>query len=630
MSQVKRDEQNASVDPVSASSSPSSSRNPMFPPSQIVIVVLVAIVSFTLGSNNMTFFGSLTKSMSSLSTHNSTTVSPNVPFVNNNNNNSKFISKVKDLGLSGCPPQPEPINMGSDWNPSQDVTYVKLAIERLQGSIRIPTETYDDMKLPHQDERFKIFDSLHEYLKKTFSLTHETLKVEQVARYGLLMTWQGSNSNLKPIVLMAHQDVVPVNPSTWDRWTHLPYSGDLDDKGWIWGLIGVLSAVEKLIEEGFEPRRTVILSFGADEEVGGRRTAKPLSELLLSRYGSNGIEFIIDESFAGLDVQHGQLFAQLGMSEKGAVSVKVSVSTNGGHSSVPPHHTGIGILSRLMVELEKNPFQATLKDGSPIARAFECVAEHGSTLPDKIKQVIKDKSKWNGFGLMLSKKNPVMRAFLGTTQAVNLVQGGVKVNALPESTSATINYRIDFQSSVNETLTHIENVLRPVVEQEFGFTLESFAETKQQQRQQEQAQQLDDLVHDHDVHAHNKVVQAIDLLKLGDEAFGHGHVRLETVFKSEWEPAPLTRSDTQAFKLISGTIRHVFKDAVVAPSGMIANTDTKWVWKLTENIFRFVPARLELITGFHTVDERIHTDAHLTGIQFFYKLIQNVQGLENV
>lgn len=55
---------------------------------------------------------------------------------------------------------------------------------------------------------------------------------------------------------------------------------------------------------------------------------------------------------------------------------------------------------------------------------------------------------------------------------------------------------------------------------------------------------------------------------------------------------------------MSGTIRHVWPEAVVAPSGMVANTDTKWYWNVTRNIFRFVPSKLDLIKDFHTVNER--------------------------
>ena len=73
---------------------------------------------------------------------------------------------------------------------------------------------------------------------------------------------------------MGHQDVVPVNLDTFNKWTHYPYSGYFDGK-LLWGrgssddkngLIAILSTVETLIENGFKPFRSIVLSLGFDEE----------------------------------------------------------------------------------------------------------------------------------------------------------------------------------------------------------------------------------------------------------------------------------------------------------------------------------------------------------------------------
>jgi Gly-Xaa carboxypeptidase len=90
---------------------------------------------------------------------------------------------------------------------------------------------------------------------------------------------------------MAHQDVVPVEPSTVDQWAHPPYSGHYDGER-IWGrgssddksgLIGILATLETLIEHGFKPARGIVLSFGFDEEASGlygaSENAKKLKEL---------------------------------------------------------------------------------------------------------------------------------------------------------------------------------------------------------------------------------------------------------------------------------------------------------------------------------------------------------------
>jgi Gly-Xaa carboxypeptidase len=91
---------------------------------------------------------------------------------------------------------------------------------------------------------------------------------------------------------------------------------------------------------------------------------------------------------------------------------------------------------------------------------------------------------------------------------------------------------------------------------------------------------------------------------------------------------------------MGGTIRHIFPDVVIAPSAMVAFTDTQCeispylgisadspdYWDISPHIYRFVAASMEQIHNFHTVDERIHLDAHLSTIRFFYKFVQNTIG----
>lgn len=62
--------------------------------------------------------------------------------------------------------------------------------------------------------------------------------------------------------------------------------------------------------------------------------------MIQERYGRDSISFLIDEGFSGISYEYGATVASLGMAEKGSVNVKVVVKTLGGHSSVPPAHTG--------------------------------------------------------------------------------------------------------------------------------------------------------------------------------------------------------------------------------------------------------------------------------------------------
>ena len=178
--------------------------------------------------------------------------------------------------------------------------------------------------------------------------------------------------------------------SSWVTWmsfrsrpelTHpgrIPFSGDVSD-GFIWGrgtlddksgVIAVLEAVELLLKRGFQPRQTVFLAFGHDEEIGGQAGAGRIAELLKSR--SIHLEYALDE---GLAVTRGIVpgllapAALIGIAEKGFASIELSAEATGGHSSMPPPSTAVGLVAAAVHSLEDNPMRASL-DG-PAALLFD-------------------------------------------------------------------------------------------------------------------------------------------------------------------------------------------------------------------------------------------------------------------
>lgn len=242
-------------------------------------------------------------------------------------------------------------------------------IEKFQNIIRIPTEVYDDygqpdLSVPLEEEPiYGKFAPLHDYLEKAFPLVHSTLKKELINGVGLVYTWAPKNTKgKKPLLLMAHQDVVPVNVDTLDRWTYPPFDGVYEpETGKIYGrgsadtkplIIAQLAATELLIEDGFELERPLILAYGFDEEKGGSFGAKFIAEHLKERYGKNGIEVVLDEGNGVLDLGNGTFFAQPATSEKGYVDIEITLNTLGGHSSAPNHWpdkemTGISLMSEI-------------------------------------------------------------------------------------------------------------------------------------------------------------------------------------------------------------------------------------------------------------------------------------------
>ena len=145
----------------------------------------------------------------------------------------------------------------------------RAAGESLAVAIRARTvSSFEDAGL-NTDQ----FQALHAHLQARYPKVHATLKREVIGGLSLLYTWPGSDAKAPPFALMAHQDVVPIAPGTEGDWKAAPFGGEVKE-GYVWGrgswddkanLIAQLEAVEKLLEAGFQPRRTIYLVFGADE-----------------------------------------------------------------------------------------------------------------------------------------------------------------------------------------------------------------------------------------------------------------------------------------------------------------------------------------------------------------------------
>ncbi len=150
-------------------------------------------------------------------------------------------------------------------------------VDHLAEAIRVDTTMYEDRS---RNDPAAILE-MHDLLAQAYPAVHEQCERELVNYLSLLYTWRGSDSDAKPIVLMAHMDVVPVEAGTEGDWTVAPFSGEVHD-GHLWGrgalddkgpLIATMEAVEHLLRSGFTPTRTVHLVFGHDEEIGGSQGA---------------------------------------------------------------------------------------------------------------------------------------------------------------------------------------------------------------------------------------------------------------------------------------------------------------------------------------------------------------------
>ena len=482
-------------------------------------------------------------------------------------------------------------------------------IERLSGAVKVKTESFDDLGVVGEDPRWEVFYNFHKYLLATFPLIHENLKVEKVNTHGLLYTWQGSDAALKPTLLMAHQDTVPVPAETIPAWDHPPWSGEFDGK-YIWGrgasdcknqLIAIMETVEVLLEAKFQPKRTVLLSFGFDEECSGYNGAGNLAPFIQKRYGNDSLAVIVDEG-ATFEERWGTLFAKPGTAEKGYTDVFVTVRTPGGHSSVPFDHTSIGILSELITLIEGDQYRTFLADENPYLNQLQCGAAYSSEFPHKLKKLLAKradahhhtcKAKPDHLALEAAKQGPEIKYLMQTSQAVDVISGGVKVNALPERTQVTVNHRINVGETEKVVWDRLTRLAGHVA-QKYGLKLHAF-----------------------------------------DGQEEPSSITLSTS-KAALPVAPVTPADGSVdgpFSVLAGTVRALYgQEVVVTPGIMTGNTDTRYFWDLTKHIFRFGPGYDPTdaagLGGIHTVNEKVSVAGHINAVKWFTLFLRNMDEAE--
>lgn len=346
------------------------------------------------------------------------------------------------------------LTLNSKQVASQQLKVVTLPndiFQNLSSAIQYPTISYSEEAIPDSTA----FLGFHRFLLETFPLTHSKLSLEKINDYSLLYTWQGSDLSKKPIILMSHQDVVPVDEPTIGDWEAGPFEGKitttdiigrgtLDDKS---TLIGLLEAVEKLLEESYEPSRTIFLAFGHDEEVGGSNGASAIA-LNLKAKGVHAAMTIDEGGYIAENLVPGleSPVAIINLAEKGFASFRLIVKTSGGHSSAPPRENTIGMLAQAIVDLENN--QLPYKLVKPINYQLEYV---GAELPFFKKMAFAN--PW------LFKKSILETLNAHTSTAPTIISGGVKNNVIPTIAEATINFRILPGETIESVKQHITNTI---------------------------------------------------------------------------------------------------------------------------------------------------------------------------
>ncbi len=437
-------------------------------------------------------------------------------------------------------------------------------LSHLGAAIRFDTTVYEDRQLNSAD----VFLRFHDFLRETYPSVFEACDVEVVNDLSLLFRWEGTDPTSDPLVLMAHMDVVPVEPGTECDWRAEPYSGEVVD-GHVWGrgalddkgpLIASIEAVAHLLSVGFTPARTVYLAFGHDEEIGGTEGAKSVAAELRARGVSPW--FVMDEGGGVIDGIPGLVsepVALVKVAEKGYVDVEITATGVGGHSSFPPSQTSIGKLAVAIEGLEANPVPPRVTVLIPFFSALAPI------LDNRVRPMLTNLKVTGPLVAKVLSRRPQTDALFRTTTAVTMVKGGVKPNVIPQEATATVNFRIVPGDTIASVLDHVRAVVGP-------------------------------------------------------------DIRIEAVGEMREEPSEFSSTESDAWNIVQRTIEETFPEVTVAPWILTGATDSRYFKDMAGDIYGFGPFSINLDDpGIHGTNERVRTGDAERAVSFFCRLIRNAQ-----
>lgn len=438
------------------------------------------------------------------------------------------------------------------------------AVEHLRQAIRFRTVSFFDAS----ETDYREFDALHKFLKSSFPLIGRTAAWKTLG-HSLLITVPGRNAALKPALFMAHQDVVPVVPSSEGKWVHEPFSGDLSE-GYIWGrgamdikqmLTGEMEALEFCLSKGTLPERSVILAFGEDEETHSTGARALVTEL--EKRGVE-LEYVLDEgagdvSDAGDWGAPGTLICTIGMYEKGYADLELTAQSPGGHSSNPFRGTSLGKLSEAITEILRNPSPAELSES--VLRSLKELRPYISEEPMKTWAKAPDtyeRELLDWFG-----RHESLYHLVQTTAAPTMITPGSPAgNVMPQDMRAVVNFRLTPADPPEKLIKYLRTKISPEVslrwEQQIGASRPS------------------------------------DFSSMG-------------------------------FLELREVLKHYFDRLVFIPAQNRGATDARWYEKICRCVMRFGPfLEEEKVSreGIHGTNERISVRAYLQGIRVLIRMME--------
>jgi len=436
--------------------------------------------------------------------------------------------------------------------------------ERLAALIRIPTLSPAGPG-PHTARTAASFAHMRDALEAFYPTVFADSQCEELSRAGILLRIAGA-SEASPVVLMAHQDVVPV-PAGWAAlgWDHPPFSGVIAD-GFVHGrgalddkaaLVAMLEAVENLLVEGWRPPRDLYLFIGADSESRGDCASETVNVL---RGRNVTPHFVLDEGGAvttGAIPGVAREVAFVGVSEKGIVTLELSAESPGGHAAIPLPHSAAGSLAKAIVALESHPFPGALH--AVDVEILTTVAPH---VAGPLRAVLASARFLKPVLVrLLPRFSPELAAAVRTTVAVTMLEGSSGPNVVATRATAIVSMLVSVDWTVGEAVEHVRHIVGKSVK---VHVLEQFAPT----------------------------------------------------------PVSPTGND-ERWLAVKRAVGAAYPDAITVPYIMLGATDARHLASIAPAVYRFAPLRMtvEQRAGLHGPNEKVDIDSLDRGVVFYRALL---------
>lgn len=429
--------------------------------------------------------------------------------------------------------------------------------EKLAEAIRLRTVSTTDYSAIDIAEYRKVSG----YFFKQFpKLTAET-EFTVLNDFSYIFHWKGTDPGLRPALLLAHFDVVP---AVAEAWSIPPFEGRVQD-GYVWGrgaldtkctLVGMLEAAERLLQKGFQPKRSWYFVSSGDEETFGIEGARTIAEYF--RKHNIYFDFVLDEgTIVSLEMLPDirKPLALLGISEKGYADFVLEACGKGGHASMPPKENPAKRIAEAVRKLENSRKKQRIP--ATVRQFLHTVIPY---VPFWKRLIYANLWLFRPLCKRMLSANLQTRSLIETTAALTMLSAGESENVIPSRARAVYNVRILPGDTVAAACRRFQKMIKS-----FGVS-----------------------------------VSVLDEREINDPVTG-------TLFHDA------------AAKRLATVIGQVFPDALIAPFLSTVTTDSKYYRHVSDKIFRFVPIVLsrEEVERIHGIDERISLE-NLGNILHFY------------